>query len=135
MWIDRLASKQLRQLASTFPAVLVTGARQTGKTSLVRHDEQGLFTDLPNPLKVARYHSLVVAQAGLPPDLVATAHSEEGEIMALSHRRHPVIGLQFHPEAVLTEHGLDMLRNFFGVTAMALPAAPLAAADLPAKRA
>ena len=83
-----------------------------GKTSLVRHDDQGLFAGLPNPLKVARYHSLVVEPSGLPPELVATAQSEEGEIMALRHRRHPVIGLQFHPEAVLTDRGYDLLRSF-----------------------
>jgi len=87
-----------------------------GKTSLVRHDEQGLFAGLPSPLKVARYHSLVVEQAGLPSDLVTTAHSEEGEIMALRHRRHPVIGLQFHPEAVLTDRGYDLLRSFLAAT-------------------
>ena len=87
-----------------------------GKTSLVRHDEQGLFAGLPNPLKVARYHSLVVDRAGLPPDLAATALSEAGEIMALSHRRHPVIGLQFHPEAVLTDRGYDLLRSFLAAT-------------------
>lgn len=87
-----------------------------GKTSLVRHDEQGLFAGLPNPLKVARYHSLVVEPAGLPPGLVATAHSEEGEIMALRHRRHPVVGVQFHPEAVLTDRGYDLLRSFLAAT-------------------
>jgi len=87
-----------------------------GKTSLVRHDDQGLFAGLPNPLKVARYHSLIVDQAGLPPDLVATAHSEEGEVMALRHRRHPVIGVQFHPEAVLTDRGYDLLRSFLAAT-------------------
>ncbi len=87
-----------------------------GKTSLVRHDDQGLFAGLPNPLKVARYHSLVVDRSGLPPDLAVTAHSEEGEIMALRHRRHPVVGLQFHPEAVLTDRGYDLLRAFLNAT-------------------
>ena len=102
-----------------------------GKVSAVRHDGVGVFAGLPNPLSATRYHSLVV-DADLPDTLIATAHSPEGEVMALAHRRYPVLGLQFHPEAVLTEHGLDMLRNFFGATAMALPAAPLPAAPLPA---
>lgn len=83
-----------------------------GKTSLVHHDAQGVFAGLPNPLGAARYHSLVVAADGLPSDLAATAHSEQGEIMALRHRRHRVIGVQFHPEAILTDRGYDLLRNF-----------------------
>jgi len=85
-----------------------------GKSSLIRHDESDIFVGLPNPLRAARYHSLVVAKEGLPADLAITAESAEGEIMALRHRRWPVVGLQFHPEAVLTEHGYDLLRNFLG---------------------
>jgi anthranilate synthase/aminodeoxychorismate synthase-like glutamine amidotransferase len=85
-----------------------------GKTSLVRHDGAGIFAGLPNPLRATRYHSLVVAADDLPADLLVAAESEEGEIMALRHRRWPVVGLQFHPEAVLTEHGHDLLRNFLG---------------------
>jgi anthranilate synthase/aminodeoxychorismate synthase-like glutamine amidotransferase len=85
-----------------------------GKTSLIRHDATGVFAGLPNPLRATRYHSLVVAKERLPADLIITAESEEGEIMALRHCRWPVIGLQFHPEAVLTEHGYDLLRNFLG---------------------
>ena len=83
-----------------------------GKSSLVRHDGDGVFLGLPSPLRVARYHSLVVSKQDLPPELLVTAESEEGEIMALRHRHWPVVGLQFHPEAVLTEHGYDMLRQF-----------------------
>ena len=83
-----------------------------GKTSLMRHDGSGIFTGLPNPLRATRYHSLVIAREGLSADLMVTAESEEGEIMALHHRRFPIVGLQFHPEAVLTEHGYDLLRNF-----------------------
>jgi len=83
-----------------------------GKTSLVRHDGTGVFAGLPNPLRATRYHSLVVAADDLPAQLAATAHAEDGEIMALCHRRYPAVGVQFHPEAVLTEHGYDLLRNF-----------------------
>jgi anthranilate synthase/aminodeoxychorismate synthase-like glutamine amidotransferase len=85
-----------------------------GKTSMIRHNGAGIFAGLPNPLRATRYHSLVVAKEDLPEDLVITAESQEGEIMALAHRRHPIVGLQFHPEAVLTEHGYDLLRNFLG---------------------
>jgi anthranilate synthase component 2/para-aminobenzoate synthetase component 2 len=94
-----------------------------GKTCLVRHDSHGVFRGLANPLRVTRYHSLVVEPETLPDALVASAHSEEGEIMALYHRRHPIVGAQFHPEAVLTEQGYDLLRNFLDQTAAALPRA------------
>jgi anthranilate synthase/aminodeoxychorismate synthase-like glutamine amidotransferase len=88
-----------------------------GKTSAIRHGGAGIFAGLPNPLRATRYHSLVVAKEDLPEDLVITAESDEGEIMALSHRRYPIVGLQFHPEAVLTEHGYELLRNFLGSSA------------------
>ena len=83
-----------------------------GKTSAIHHDGEGVFRGLPQPLRATRYHSLVVTPEGLPDDLVVTARSEEGEIMGLRHRRHPVVGVQFHPEAVLTEHGHDLLAAF-----------------------
>ena len=83
-----------------------------GKTSLVTHDASGLFAGLPNPLRVTRYHSLIVRDARLPDCLEVTARSEEGEIMALRHREYPVAGVQFHPEAVLTQEGHRLLRNF-----------------------
>lgn len=92
--------------------VVRAGRPMHGKTSRIRHDGDGLFTGLANPLRATRYHSLVVAEDGLPADLAVTARSEDGEIMALSHRRHPVRSVQFHPEAVLTEAGYDLLRNF-----------------------
>ena len=83
-----------------------------GKTSLVTHGGEGLFRALPCPLRVTHYHSLIVSESGLPADLEVTARTPEGEIMALRHRRHPVAGVQFHPEALLTECGHDLLRNF-----------------------
>lgn len=84
-----------------------------GKTSPVRHDGTGLFAGLPGGVTVTRYHSLVVRD--LPPELVATAWTTDpGEeiVMALRHRDYPVFGVQFHPESIATEHGMDMLRNF-----------------------
>ena len=83
-----------------------------GKTSPVTHDGTGVFQGLPCPLTVTRYHSLIVEDTGLPDALHVTARSPEGEIMGLRHRAHPVHGVQFHPEAVLTEHGHALLRNF-----------------------
>jgi anthranilate/para-aminobenzoate synthase component II len=71
-----------------------------------------VFSDIPKSLRVTRYHSLVVCADELPPSLEVTATSPEGEIMALRHRQHPVVGVQFHPEAVLTEYGHALLRNF-----------------------
>jgi anthranilate synthase/aminodeoxychorismate synthase-like glutamine amidotransferase len=90
-----------------------------GRTSLVRHVGEGVFAGLPNPLQATRYHSLVVSPDALPADLAVTAYSDEGEIMALAHRTHPVVGVQFHPEAVLTAHGHDLLRNFLRAAARA----------------
>ena len=85
-----------------------------GMASAITHDGHGLFAGLPNPLSATRYHSLVVEARDLPDDLVVTARSDEGEIMALRHREHPITGLQFHPESILTEHGRDLLRGFLG---------------------
>jgi anthranilate synthase component 2 len=87
-----------------------------GKTCLIAHDGIGLFSGLPEPLRVTRYHSLIVAEKDLPAELKITARSEEGEIMGLQHAHHPVVGVQFHPEAVLTEHGHALLRNFLALS-------------------
>lgn len=84
-----------------------------GKTSEIRHDLRGIFCNLPSPLQVARYHSLIVDEATLPPCLEITARSEDGEIMALRHKQYKVEAVQFHPEAILTEYGFEMLQNFF----------------------
>jgi anthranilate synthase/aminodeoxychorismate synthase-like glutamine amidotransferase len=94
----------------------VVRARQVmhGKTSRVQHDGQGIFGGVPDGFIATRYHSLVVEKASLPACLVPTAHSEDGEIMGLRHRSLQVEGVQFHPEALLTEHGRKMLQNFMG---------------------
>lgn len=86
-----------------------------GKTSRVVHDGRGLFAGLPNPITVTRYHSLTVERESLPACLEATAESEDDEIMALRHRELPVMGVQFHPEAVLTEAGHALLANFLAL--------------------
>ncbi|HEX6268154.1 MAG TPA: aminodeoxychorismate/anthranilate synthase component II [Burkholderiales bacterium] len=83
-----------------------------GKTSRIRHDGGGVFHDVENDFVATRYHSLVVERETLPGCLVVTAQSEDGEIMGLRHRELPIEGVQFHPEALLTEHGHRMLQNF-----------------------
>jgi anthranilate synthase/aminodeoxychorismate synthase-like glutamine amidotransferase len=83
-----------------------------GKTSLIEHDSQGIFNDLSSPLRATRYHSLIVSDDGLPANLIVSARCPQGEIMGLRHHQYPVVGVQFHPEAVLTEGGYKLLRNF-----------------------
>jgi anthranilate synthase component II len=85
-----------------------------GKSSRVTHDGRELFAGLPNPLEVGRYHSLIVERRSLPPTLrvTATAEDDPNEIHALQHTEHPVWGVQFHPESVLTPHGKRILKNF-----------------------
>jgi para-aminobenzoate synthetase component 2 len=83
-----------------------------GKTSAIDHDGRTLFAGLPAPFEATRYHSLIVEEASLPACLKVTARAPEGEIMALRHVEHPVEGVQFHPESILTEHGLTMMKNW-----------------------
>ena len=83
-----------------------------GKVSSVRHDGEGVFRGLPAQFTATRYHSLAVERDSLPACLKITAESDDGEIMGLRHREWPVEGVQFHPEALLTEHGHQMLQNF-----------------------
>jgi anthranilate synthase/aminodeoxychorismate synthase-like glutamine amidotransferase len=83
-----------------------------GKTSEIRHQDAGVFAGLSNPFTATRYHSLVVLKDTVTPDLEVTAWSEDGEIMGLRHRHHPVQGVQFHPESILTLEGKKLLANF-----------------------
>jgi anthranilate synthase/aminodeoxychorismate synthase-like glutamine amidotransferase len=83
-----------------------------GKSSMIRHNGSGLFTDLPRPFEAGRYHSLVVEWSSFPACLEITAESEDGEIMSLRHRTFPVHGVQFHPESVLTSEGRKILARF-----------------------
>ena len=89
-----------------------------GKTSRVSHDGSGIFKNLPNPLEVMRYHSLVIESQSLPDDLevVARAQDDPAEIHAVKHRKHPVWGVQFHPESILTQNGKEILRNFLSLS-------------------
>jgi anthranilate synthase component II len=83
-----------------------------GKTSPVHHDGTGLFRGLPSPFTATRYHSLIVEEADLPPDLVVNARSDDGLVMGFRHHTLPIHGVQFHPESIATEHGHAMLANF-----------------------
>ncbi len=83
-----------------------------GKSSLIYHHGQGVLAGLPNPFSAIRYHSLVVFRDRLPDCLEITAWTDDGEIMGLRHKQHPVEGIQFHPESFMTEVGKDILRNF-----------------------
>jgi anthranilate synthase/aminodeoxychorismate synthase-like glutamine amidotransferase len=88
-----------------------------GKTSEIRHDGVGVFAGLPSPLTATRYHSLVVQRDSVPDVLEVTAESEDGLVMGLRHRHHPIEGVQFHPESILTDAGHDLIRNFLAVGA------------------
>lgn len=95
--------------------VLRAGRLMHGKTSPVEHDGSALFAGIPSGFTATRYHSLIVED--LPDTLVPTAHTPEGELMALQHRDYPIYGVQFHPESILTEYGKPLLQNFLNITA------------------
>jgi anthranilate synthase/aminodeoxychorismate synthase-like glutamine amidotransferase len=82
-----------------------------GKTSPVYHGNDGLFNGVPSPFQATRYHSLIVEEP-LPDSLQIIAFTSEGEVMGVRHKEYPVVGVQFHPESILTEHGKTILRNF-----------------------
>jgi anthranilate synthase/aminodeoxychorismate synthase-like glutamine amidotransferase len=92
--------------------IVAAGSLMHGKTSLVRHDEAGVFAGLPNPFEAGRYHSLAANRTSVPEVLTVTARTEEGEIMGVGHRDLNVVGVQFHPESVLTPDGPSLLENF-----------------------
>jgi len=83
-----------------------------GKTSPVYHRRDPLFTGIPSPFVATRYHSLIVQEESLPDELVLTAFTQNGEMMAMRHKIHPIVGVQFHPESILTEFGIRILQNF-----------------------
>jgi anthranilate synthase component 2 len=96
-------------------AVVRAAAPMHGKTSTIEHDGRGVFTGLTGPFVASRYHSLMVAEAGLPDELEVSARTREDKtIMGLRHRHWPIHGVQFHPESILTEEGRRLLRNFLG---------------------
>jgi anthranilate synthase component 2 len=86
-----------------------------GKTSAIRHDGSGVFRGLPNPFTATRYHSLIVERKSLPAELQVTAETDDDIIMGMRHRHYPLMGVQFHPESVLTESGKQLLKNFLSL--------------------
>lgn len=86
-----------------------------GKTSEISHQQNSLFETLPSPMTVARYHSLVAEPETLPDCLEAIAHTADGTIMAIQHREYPVYGVQFHPESIASQHGMEILKNFLAL--------------------
>ncbi len=105
-------------IAEAFGGTVVTAPKlMHGKTSSVAHEGKALFRGIPSPLQVMRYHSLIVERASLPETLEVIAWSEDdnSEIHAMRHLEHPVWGVQFHPESVMTDHGKDILRNFLSL--------------------
>lgn len=84
-----------------------------GKVSKISHDGRGVFTHLENPIEVARYHSLAIKKQSLPDFLEISAWDDRGEIMAIRHKKLPIVGIQFHPESIATKEGKNLLKNFF----------------------
>ena len=107
--------------------IVRAGQPMHGKTSMIHHRGSGIFRGLPTPFRATRYHSLVIAPASVPAELEVIATSEDGEIMAVRHARHPVHGVQFHPESVLTEHGYRLVDHFLHGVPDEPRALPLAA--------
>ncbi|UPM54433.1 aminodeoxychorismate/anthranilate synthase component II [Gottfriedia acidiceleris] len=102
-----------QSIAQVFGGDVVRAERlMHGKTSAITHEGLGLFNDLPSPIDVTRYHSLIVKKETFPEELEITAWTNEGEIMALKHKTLPIEGVQFHPESIMSQFGKEMLRNF-----------------------
>jgi para-aminobenzoate synthetase component II len=101
-------------IAQAFGGIVKKAAKPMhGKTSLIDHDQNEIFQEIPSPLPVTRYHSLVVDESTFPNCLEISARTADGEIMAIRHKKFKVEGVQFHPESILTESGMRMVRNFF----------------------
>ncbi len=100
-------------IGSAFGAkVGYAGEIKHGKTSLITHDGKGIFKKIKNPLKVVRYHSLSIDEKTLPDELEVSARSDSGVIMGVRHKKYSVEGIQFHPESIFTEFGMEMIGNF-----------------------
>jgi anthranilate synthase/aminodeoxychorismate synthase-like glutamine amidotransferase len=102
-------------IGQAFGANVVRGDPVHGKTAKILHDGEGVYKGLKQSFEATRYHSLVIEPGSLPEELVVTSRTEDGTIMGVRHRDHPVEGVQFHPESVLTSSGHELLKNFLGV--------------------
>lgn len=111
-----------QSIAAAFGARIVRAHEPMhGRTSPVHHSGIGMFAGLPSPLTVCRYHSLVVDEATLPEDFSVTARTSDGTIMAMEHIKYPLVGVQFHPEATLTDSGYQLLANFLRLARVKVP--------------
>lgn len=115
-----------QSLAEVFGAKVVRAGRlMHGKVCPIHHQGTSVFAGLPNPFQATRYHSLVVPEETVPPELEVTAWSEfpghPREVMGLAHRHHPIHGVQFHPESFLTDFGIDLLMNFLKLSGHTVP--------------
>lgn len=102
--------------------VITAPAPIHGRSTQIQHGQASIFSDIPSPMAVGRYHSLIADPQTLPEDLVTTASTLDGIIMAVSHREHTTIGVQFHPESILTEHGYRLIRNFAELAGLSVDA-------------
>ncbi|QIK67778.1 aminodeoxychorismate/anthranilate synthase component II [Nocardioides sp. HDW12B] len=100
----------MQGLVTTYGGVVARVRPAHGEVATVTHEGTGLFAGVPSPVEVVRYHSL--AAVAMPDELVVTARSEDGTVMAVAHRTRPLVGVQFHPESVLSEHGARLVANF-----------------------
>jgi para-aminobenzoate synthetase component 2 len=108
-----------QSIAQAFDGEVIRAERlMHGKTSQIQHDGKSIFTDIPSPFTATRYHSLIVRKETLPDCLEISAETAEGEIMGLRHKEYAIEGVQFHPESIITDHGLQILRNFLRRTAV-----------------
>ena len=104
-----------QSIGQVYGARIVRAARlMHGKTSLVHHTGTPLFRGVPSPFEATRYHSLLIDAGSLPPCLEVTARTDDGEIMGIRHRELDILGVQFHPESFLTEHGMTLVENWLG---------------------
>ncbi len=99
-------------IAAAFGATVGPVSPRHGRTSAIHHDARGVYTGLPSPFRATRYHSLAMRDDHVPAELVITARADDGVVMGVRHREWPVEGVQFHPESVLTEHGMALMRNW-----------------------
>lgn len=100
-------------IGQLFGATLTTAIEPLhGQSSQIKHNQRDIFLNIPTPLKVGRYHSLIVTNIDKAPELEVTATSSILEVMALQHRKYPVFGVQFHPESILTDYGMELIQNF-----------------------
>lgn len=100
-----------------FGAEIIKGKEPVhGKISYINHNSENIFLDVKNPLRVTRYHSLVINRDNIPNDLEIVSETDDGVIMAVKHKYYPIYGLQFHPEAEMTEEGHRLLENFIHIT-------------------